>query len=313
MPTKPTLPAPHGDFFMDRNMTYLNVGSLGPSPRAALECAAAAWRSLEADKVSRYAWSGGLPETVRNMSTKMLGRNISMDEMAHFPSTTSGLNAVADGLVSTGYFRADSWAGGRPPRVLTTDQEHGGGVAAWQHYVRVGLLAGVDTVALDAPPASGDAVEDAFRAALRAQPNGTYAVLFFSHVLTTTGLALPATRLCALAHTFRALCIVDGAQSVGNVRVLLDETGADAYTVSAHKWLLAPTGSGLLYVSHAARPHIQPTYLDAGMRSYTQCTGSASAPLALKRRAPLLAGAVCRAPPLPASFSRSGPSFESRL
>ena len=242
LPAKVSLPAPRSDFFMADNMTYLNVGSLGPSPRAAVDCAAAQWRWLEANKVSRYAWSGGVPEMVRNMSASVLGRNISLDELAHFPSTTVALNAVADGLVSSGFLAAPRWAAGQPPRVLTTDQEHGGGVAAWQHYVRVGQLAGVDTVALGAPPASEEAVLDAFRAALRARPNGTYAVLFFSHVLTTTGIALPVAKLAALAHSYGALCIVDGAQSVGNVRVLLDETGADAYTVSAHKWLLAPTG-----------------------------------------------------------------------
>jgi hypothetical protein len=52
------------------------------------------------------------------------------------------------------------------------------------------------------------------------------------------------------------------------------ERREDAYTVSAHKWLLAPTGAGLLYVRHAARPHITPTYLECGMQSYTACTGT---------------------------------------
>ena len=55
-------------------------------------------------------------------------------------------------------------------------------------------------------------------------------------------------------------------------------TGADAYTVSAHKWLLAPTGSGLLYLrndSAAARGGwFAPTYLDGGPSGYTQATGT---------------------------------------
>ena len=53
----------------------------------------------------------------------------------------------------------------------------------------------------------------------------------------------------------------------------LAATGADAYTVSAHKWLLAPTGSGLLYVRSGGAPWIAPTQLDEGA-SYTQCTGT---------------------------------------
>ena len=95
-----------------------------------------------------------------------------------------------------------------------------------------------------------------------------------SHVLTTTGAALPVRELAALAHARGALFVVDGAQAVGNLDVDVEKTGADAYAVSAHKWLLAPTGSGLLYVRRAARPMIAPTYLDEGFSAYTQCTGT---------------------------------------
>lgn len=270
LPAKVAFPAPSSQFFMADNMTYLNVGSLGPSPRATVECAVAQWQWLEANKVSRYPWSGGVPEAVRKMAAEALGKNISLDELAHVPSTTVALNAVANGLVSSGFFDAANWSDGKPPRVLTTDQEHAGGVAAWKHYVSAGVLSGLDTVAIGAPPASIDAVVHGFAKAFAAAPSQTYAVLCVSHVLTTTGLTLPLPRLAELAHEHGALLIVDGAQAPGNIEVRLDETGADAYTVSAHKWLLAPTGSGLLYVRRAARPYVQPTYLDGGFGSCAQ-------------------------------------------
>ena len=235
LPTSVPLPAPHSHFYMADNLTYLNVGSLGPSPRASVDCAMLQWTWLEANKVSRYSWSGGIPETVRAMAADMLGENISLDELAHFPSTTSALNAVANGLASSGFLSAANWSSGQPPRVLTTDQEHAGGVAAWQHYVRAGMLSGLDTVAVGAPPASVDTVVADFAAALGAVPNRTYAVLCVSHVLTTTGLRLPLPRLAALARAHGALLVVDGAQAPGNIDVRLDLTGADAYTVSAHK------------------------------------------------------------------------------
>jgi len=273
MPTTIALPLPSPEFYMPENMTYLNVGSLGPSPRAVVECASEQWKWLESDKVSNYPWSGGVPEAVRSLAAAMLGSNISLDELAHFPSTTTALNAVVNGLVSSGFLNAANWSG-TPPRVLTTDQEHGGGVAAWQHYVHTGKLSGLDTVGLGAPPRSVDDVVNAFQQSFEAHPNGTYAVLFVSHVLTTTGLRLPIARLASLAHAYKALLVVDGAQAPGNIPVQMDISGADAYTVSAHKWLLAPTGSGLLYVRHAARPFIQPVYLDCGFSSYTACTGT---------------------------------------
>ena len=275
IPAALALPVARSRFLMPANLSYLNVGSLGPTPAAAIDCAVDAWRWLEADKVERYAWSGGATEAARAIAARMLG-NVSLDELAHFPSTTAALNAVADGLHGAGFFAPARWADGAAPRALTTDHEHGGGRAAWEHYVARGALAGLDVVALGAPPASADEVVAAFAAAFDRAPPRTYAVVSVSHVLTTTGAALPLARLAGLAHARGALLVVDGAQAAGNVPLDLAATGADAYTVSAHKWLLAPTGSGLLYVRSggAGAPWIAPTQLDEGFASYTQCTGT---------------------------------------
>ena len=189
-------------------------------------------------------------------------------------STTAALNAVADGLHGAGFFAPARWADGAAPRALTTDHEHGGGRAAWEHYAarrarrpRRGRAG--------APPASADEVVAAFAAAFDRAPPRTYAVVSVSHVLTTTGAARPLAR-SPRAHARGALLVVDGAQAAGNVPLDLAATGADAYTVSAHKWLLAPTGSGLLYVRSggAGTPWIAPTQLDEGFASYTQCTGT---------------------------------------
>ncbi|KAH8087710.1 cysteine desulfurase [Aureococcus anophagefferens] len=66
------IPVPADAFFMPANLSYLNVGSLGPTPRAAVDCAVERWKELEADKVSRYPWSGGLPEATRALAASGL-------------------------------------------------------------------------------------------------------------------------------------------------------------------------------------------------------------------------------------------------
>ena len=81
-----------------------------------------------------------------------------------------------------------------------------------------------------------------FAAALEAQPKTK--VVAVSHVTTTHGLAFPIADISALAHSYGALVVVDGAQALG-MEVNVTELGCDVYATSAHKWMLAPKGSGV--------------------------------------------------------------------
>src|SRR5213075_1469190 len=78
-------------------------------------------------------------------------------------------------------------------------------------------------------------------------------VVIFSHVTSAIGALLPVRELCALAHEHGALSIVDGAQAVGQIRVDVKALGCDAYVTSPHKWLLAPKGTGLLYLKRGVQ------------------------------------------------------------
>jgi selenocysteine lyase/cysteine desulfurase len=71
----------------------------------------------------------------------------------------------------------------------------------------------------------------------------------FSHITSLLGITLPVRELCDLAHQSNALAIVDGAQALGQTAVDVKALGCDAYVTNGHKWLLAPKGTGLLYVS----------------------------------------------------------------
>jgi selenocysteine lyase/cysteine desulfurase len=174
-------------------------------------------------------------DSVRSQAAKFLG--CELGELGLVPSTTMALNIVASGLVDSG-FLADGH------RILTSDQEHPGGEACWRHYEGLGLLGGIDRVVVSPSPSSAAEIVDAFAAAMTAQTRA----ICVSHVLTTSGVVMPLRELGALAHAHGALLIVDGAQAAGSIEVELEQLGADVYTVSAHKWMLAPPGSALLYL-----------------------------------------------------------------
>ena len=87
------------------------------------------------------------------------------------------------------------------------------------------------------------------------------AVVFVSHVLTTSGLVMPLAGLAALTHAAGAVLIVDGAQAAGAIPVDVAALDCDAYTVSAHKWVLVSAPQRVL------PPHTTPSLAGASLRS----------------------------------------------
>src|SRR5204863_7634909 len=67
----------------------------------------------------------------------------------------------------------------------------------------------------------------------------------FPYVSNSLGTVNPAAQLTKLAHAAGAVTVVDGAQSIPNLRVDVRTIGCDFYAFSGHK-MLAPMGSGAL-------------------------------------------------------------------
>jgi selenocysteine lyase/cysteine desulfurase len=154
------------------------------------------------------------------------------DELALVRNATEANNVVCNGL--------DLKAGGE---VLLTDQEHPGGRCCWeQKAARFGVK--LNYVKLPKPPASVEEIVERFRDALTPRTR----IMVFSHITTVTGVVLPVKELCALARKREVLTHVDGAHAIGQIPLDLHDLGCDFYATSPHKWLLAPKGTGTLYV-----------------------------------------------------------------
>jgi len=68
------------------------------------------------------------------------------------------------------------------------------------------------------------------------------------HVTNITGQLFPVQRLCRMARQRGITTIVDAAHSVAHFPFKLSDLECDFAGTSLHKWLLAPHGTGLLYV-----------------------------------------------------------------
>jgi L-cysteine/cystine lyase len=196
-------------------IAYLNAGSAGPLPQAAID---AARRRLERDLAEGRGGAAYVEEVVEQRDRVRAGiatvLGTTAGHVALTESTTRGCQVVVAGLGL-----------GPEDEIVTTAEEH------------FGMLGQLSASA--ARVVVADADEDALLAAVSSRTR----LIAVSHVLWTTGRRLDLGRL---RREDGPPLLVDGAQSAGAIAV--DLAGADFYTVSAQKWLCGPEPTGALYV-----------------------------------------------------------------
>jgi isopenicillin-N epimerase len=73
-------------------------------------------------------------------------------------------------------------------------------------------------------------------------------VIHVCHITNLTGQIFPIQQICRMARAKGIRTIVDGAHAYGHFPFALRDLECDYYGTSLHKWLLAPVGTGFLYV-----------------------------------------------------------------
>ena len=261
--TETETPSPYG---FAPGLTYLNTASLGPTPRTVFERTMAAWREIETNPVhqSYGAGVGALEaEGARQRAAGLLVCDGS--ELLITRSTTEAMNSIAAGIVLE-----------RGDRVLTTNHEHHGGEFCWQYLQR---KRGVEIDVLRIPLTEHDpaAILNRFDSAITRRTR----VISVSHVLTTNGLRMPIAEIAALARARNALCVVDGAQAIGQIHVDVRALGCHAYAGAGHKWLMGPKGTGFLYVSTDAADRIEPMQRQDGPHYVSNSAGMGAVPIVI--------------------------------
>jgi selenocysteine lyase/cysteine desulfurase len=249
------------DFMFDDGLVYLQTGSLGPTPRPVMQKTIEAWQLLERNPVVHgYGDLETELDVVREKAARLLG--CTADEIVLTTSTTDGMCRVALGLNLT-----------PGDRVLTTDQEHPGGRDCWDFLVRTrGVI--LDVVKIVPGEHDAAAIIDRMTKAITPRTK----VMSFSHVLSSTGLRMPVAELTTVARAHGCVSVVDGAQAVGGIVVDVRALGCDVYVTSGHKWLLAPKGTGLLYVSASLGSRLELITLQDGHAAYSGVTGVSNIP-----------------------------------
>jgi selenocysteine lyase/cysteine desulfurase len=228
-------------FLIPPDRIYLNNGTLGPSPHIVVDAVTEHTRRVAMTYPPGVAW-----DDLKQSLSSLLGGDA--DGFVFPRNTTEAMNFVAHGI---------ELAPG--DEVLTTDHEHIGGLEPWRLVTtRQGLPLRV--VALPVPALSPDELLEAVWSGVTDRTR----VMCVSHLTFTTGTILPIRELADRCAERGIVLAVDGAHPPGMMRLDLGELGGDFYASSPHKWLLAPQGTGLLYISEGWRERLWPTLASGG-------------------------------------------------
>lgn len=236
-------------FPIPKDEAYFNTGTLGVLSYPVMNAVIDAVR-YNAKNAARTDYKGEGPLLLSGYEsfaeTRMqVGKLINADfkEISLVQNATIGMNFLAHGLELN--------AG---DEIIQTDQEHGGGSSGWKLVAkRFGLV--YKEAKMPVPANDPQEIIDSILKAITPKTK----VIAIPALVSVYGVVMPVKEICAEAKERGILTVLDGAQTVGQVQVDVKDIGCDAYFSSLHKWLLAPAGSGILYIDSKLQPKVWAT------------------------------------------------------
>lgn len=190
--------------------------------------------------------AGQIMARARNLVAGLLG-HVEPDRIAFPASGTLALNMAVHGLLQAG------------DHVIATAADHNATLRPLHWLASRGMIA-LEIVPCDG---SGRVDPDAIAAAWRANTR----LVTCSHASNVSGVVQDAAAMARVAHERGGLLLLDAAQTLGHIEASeFGAIAADLLAAPAHKWLLGPMGTGILFV----RPGVEIAPLIQGG------TGSAS-------------------------------------
>jgi selenocysteine lyase/cysteine desulfurase len=228
-------------FTVDRTLVNLNNGGVSPSPRVVQE-AMTRYLALSNEAPVHTMWNLLEPqiESVRHQLAAEFGCD--PEEMAITRNASEALEICQLGLeLEPG------------DEVLTTNQDYGRMLTTWdQRARREGIV--IKKVSFPVPPPSPQFLVDLFEKNIGPRTK----IIHCCHITNLTGQIFPIREIMAMARPRGIEVITDGAHAFAHFPFTRDSLDCDYYGTSLHKWLLAPHGTGFLYVRKAKIEKVWP-------------------------------------------------------
>jgi len=237
-------------FLLDPEITFLNHGSFGATPRVVFESYQRWQRELERQPVE---FLGRLSDNLLNSAREKLAAYLGTvrDNLVFVTNATLAVNIVAHSMKLTA---ADE--------VLASDHEYGALDRAWRFNSRQTGFKYINWPT-SLPVENASTWVEEFWAGVTPKTR----VIFLSHITSPTAMILPVKQICRLARQAGILTVIDGAHAPGQIDLSLDDLGADFYTGNLHKWLCAPKGSAFLYARLEVQSLLEPLIVSWGWES----------------------------------------------
>ena len=218
-------------FTLDRTIINLNNGYTCPSPRVVHE---ALKRYLDVSNQApiHFMWNQLEPnvEQVRRKLAAEVGCN--PEELAITRNASEALQICQLGI--------DLQPG---DEVVTTNQDYGCMLDTWDQRVRRDKIV-VNKISFPVPTTNLSELTDRLARAITPKTK----IIHICHITNLTGQLFPVRDIARLARARGIQTIVDGAHAFAHFPFKVSDLECDYYGCSLHKWLLAPVGTGFLYV-----------------------------------------------------------------
>lgn len=215
---------------------YFDHAALSPLPSPAAERLAAFAQQIATE--GDTPWLEWMEEYEQTRATAARIVGAAVEEIALVPSTTAGINLVAEGL---------DWREG--DNVVTLADEFPSNLYPWLHL----QTRGVKTRRIETQNGRLDLSDLAQACDSRTR------LVAVSWVGYQTGYRLDLNDVTEVAHAAGALCFVDAIQGLGVFPLDVAQTPIDFFSSGGQKWLLGPEGTALAFIRREHLDKLRPT------------------------------------------------------
>jgi selenocysteine lyase/cysteine desulfurase len=221
-------------YSLSTNLINLNNGGVSPQPKIVQDAHIRNYQLCN-EAPSYYMWRilDQGREALRNKLALLCG--VGADEIAINRNSTEGLNNIIFGL--------DLKEG---DEIVLSRFDYPNMTNAWKQREKRDKVKLV-WVDIPQPLENDDEIVSIYEKAVTSKTK----IVHITHLINWTGNIVPCRKIADMAHKKGCEVIVDGAHSFAQLDYKIEDTGADYFAASLHKWLCAPFGSGLLYIKRA--------------------------------------------------------------